>query len=131
MILLAVLSGLLYGLLAFAAGFILGTLRIIWLAPALGDFPAVAAELPIMLAVSFLLCRRLIGQGRIADTAPSRAAMGATGFLALMTLEMLLATLGFGQDALAFLRCLATPPSALGLTGQIAFGLLPLLVARR
>ena len=61
----------------------------------------------------------------------ARAMMGLAGFLCLMALEFALAVLGFGVDPGAFLRGLATPVGAVGLAGQIAFALIPLVVARR
>jgi len=41
-----------YFLPVFALGFVLGTVRTLWLAPMLGELAAVAAELPVMLAAS-------------------------------------------------------------------------------
>lgn len=127
----AAAAGLLYGILAFAAGFVLGSLRVFWLAPAIGDPFAVAAELPVMLAISFFLCRWLIARLDVDRGIRPRAVMGLAGFLCLMALELALAVLGFGVDPGAFLRGFATPVGALGLAGQIAFALIPLLVARR
>lgn len=39
----------------FAAGFVLGVLRTLWLAPAVGPLAAVAFELPLVLAFSTMV----------------------------------------------------------------------------
>ncbi len=127
----AAMAGLVYGLLAFAAGFAVGSLRVFWLAPWLGQGPAAIAELPVMLLISWALCRWLIARLGVDRGIKARAMMGLAGFLCLMALEFALAVLGFGVDPGAFLRGLATPVGAVGLAGQIAFALIPLVVARR
>jgi hypothetical protein len=123
-------AGVLYGLLAFAAGFVLGTLRVLWITPAVGSVGAVSLELPVMLAVSYFLCRWLVLRWDIGASIGQRATMGATGFLLLMALEIVLAIYGFGQSPGQYLRGLTQPAGALGLLGQVAFGLLPVFVAR-
>ena len=52
--------------------------------------------------------------------------MGATAFAILMLLELATA-LAFGQTVAAFLSAMTTTPGALGLAGQIGFGLIPVL----
>ena len=42
-----------YWAVVFALGFVLGTVRTLWLAPAIGVTVATAVELPIMLAASW------------------------------------------------------------------------------
>lgn len=53
----AALAGLAYFTLVFAAGFGLGTLRVLALAPILGEGGAVLLELPIILAIAWMACR--------------------------------------------------------------------------
>ncbi len=50
-------AGVLYAALSFAAGFVLGTLRTLFIMPQTGPTMAVAIELPLMLAVSWAVCR--------------------------------------------------------------------------
>ena len=111
-----------YALPVFAAGFVLGALRAIWVAPALGPLAAVALELPVMLGIAWGLAGPVF---RRWPGAP-RAATGATAFAILMALEAALEA-AFGQSTAAFLAGLTTPAGALGLTGQIGFGLIPRL----
>ena len=56
----AVKAGIVYFLAVFAIGFLLGTIRILWITPWLGDGAAVLLELPVILTASWLLCARLI-----------------------------------------------------------------------
>ena len=107
----------------FAAGFGLGTLRVLLVAPALAELTAVALELPVMLAARWAVARFAVP----AEAAP-RLAMGALAFLCLMLAEAALASLAFGQSPGAFLGALATPAGALGLAGQAGFAAMPWLL---
>lgn len=120
----AIRAGLAYGLLAFALGFILGIVRTVLVAPALGALAAVAIEIPVMLASCVPLavwCLRRWGIARLGKA----ALMGLSGFAVLMVCEVLLG-LALGQGLQAILAAIALPAGLLGLAGQIAFALLPL-----
>ena len=121
---------LIYLAAIFALGFVLGTVRTLWLAPAVGHLAAVAAELPVMLGASWWLARRMAARRPL----PSRGAALAAGgiaFALLMGLELALGVVLFGQSAGQWLAALTTPPGALGLTGQALFALMPALVWQR
>lgn len=119
-----------YFLPVFALGFVLGTVRTLWLAPAIGPLAAVAAELPIMLAASWLLARRVVRRHAIA--APATAlAVGLTAFALLLLAELALAMTLAGQGVAEWAASLTTPPGALGLAGQAVFALLPRAVLAR
>lgn len=124
------MPALLYWAVVFALGFILGTLRTLWLVPQLGEFSAVACELPIMLGASWLWARRLIAKFRIS---PGWRAlrMGVAAFAMLVLGEMVLGIFAFGLTPAQWLEALAKPPGALGLLGQVVFATLPWLAARR
>ncbi|HMQ92949.1 MAG TPA: hypothetical protein PKA33_08380 [Amaricoccus sp.] len=124
-------AGITYFGLVFAAGFVLGTLRVLLLAPLIGATGAVAAELPVMLAISWIACRRLVAAFAVPDGIAARAVMGGTGFALLMLAESLLGALAFGRPLAAHVAELGTARGVLGLCGQIAFGLMPLVVRAR
>lgn len=110
----------------FGAGFVLGALRTMWLEPAIGPLAAVAAELPLMLAISWVVCGRMLDRFAVAPDLRSRAAMGALAFALLLAAEYALAR-GFGAASSEYLARLASPAGALGLAGQALFALMPLL----
>ncbi len=124
-------AGIAYFGIVFAAGFVLGTLRVLVLAPALGATGAVAAELPVMLILAWIACRRLVAGFAVPETAAARAAMGGSAFMLLLAAETLLGALAFGRPVAAQIAELGTAHGALGLAGQIAFGLMPLVPRAR
>lgn len=117
------LPALAYVLPVFALAFALGALRVTLAAPRIGPVAAVALELPLVLALSWLVAGRVLNRWPL--TGPQAQGMGLTSFLMLMLLELATA-LAFGQTPGQFLAAMATPPGALGLAGQIGFGLIPL-----
>lgn len=111
-----------YVLPVFAAAFALGALRVTLVAPSIGPLAAVALELPLVLALSWVVAGHVLHRWPQA----SRLGLGLTSFLILMLLELATA-LAFGQTPGQFLSAMTTPPGALGLAGQIGFGLIPLV----
>jgi hypothetical protein len=53
----ATTAGALYAIIVFLIGFILGTIRVLLLAPRLGETTAVLVEAPMILAASWFVCR--------------------------------------------------------------------------
>ncbi|MEN0651778.1 MULTISPECIES: hypothetical protein [Hyphobacterium] len=128
--LVPVRAGALYFALVFAAGFVLGAFRTLWLAPRVGDFAAVAVELPVMLAVAWLACGAVLRWVNPGQGIEARAIMGLFAFALLMIAELALA-LTFGVPSVAaWLADLVTAPGLLGLAGQIAFANFPLVRQR-
>lgn len=123
----AALAGGLYFLAAFALGFVLGAIRVLAVTPRLGELGAVLLELPFMLAASWALSAAITRRLAIPPSLPPRLAMGLIGFALLMTGETLLGLYGFGQDLDRQLAHFATMAGAIGLAGQAAFALIPLL----
>ena len=123
----AVAAGVVYFALVFAAGFVLGALRVTALEPRLGGLAAVAVELPAMLTVSWLACGWSLRRLKVAPRVRDRAVMGAAAFALLMTAEAGLSMIAFARPLAEFFAGFATPAGALGLAGQIAFALFPLL----
>ena len=111
-----------YVLPVFAVAVALGAVRVNLVAPRVGPLLAVAVELPLVLALSWAVAGRVLN--RWPQT--SRPGLGPASFLMLMLLELATA-LALGQSVTQFLAALTTPPGALGLAGQIGFGLIPLV----
>jgi hypothetical protein len=87
----AVKAGLFYFALVFAAGFVLGLVRVPFLVPRLGERMAELLEMPVMLGVLVIAAHRVVR--RFAP--PTRGACLAIGLVALALLasaEVLLAT---------------------------------------
>jgi hypothetical protein len=127
----AIKAGLLYFVIVFAAGFVLGTLRVIVLLPLIGEIAAVAFELPVMLVISWLACRRLATQFSVPARIPHRLAMGAAAFGLLMLAEFSLSAFLFNRSAAEYFALFLTASGLLGIGGQIAFGLFPILQLRQ
>jgi hypothetical protein len=123
----ALLAGFAYFALAFAAGFALGTVRLFVLVPRLGETPAVALELPVMLAVCWWLAGvvpRRLGVPRALRT---RVAMGASALAWLLGAEAALAIGVLGRTPAEHAAHYGTLAGALGLAGQVAFAAFPAL----
>ena len=123
----ALAGGAAFGATLFLVGFVLGTVRVLLIAPRTGVLLAVAIEVPVMLGLAWVIAPRFMR--RLAAGAAGAAA-GATWFLAafgvLLALEWALGILVFGQRAAEVLASYGTPEGALGLVGQAAATLLPL-----
>ena len=118
-----------YFAIIFALGFVLGTIRTIAIVPRTGETLAVLMELPLMLAASWLVAGRIV---RRAHMSPGQAlGVGTLAFLLLMMAEAVLATTLGNQTLALWLRSLFRTPGWIGLAGQVAFGLFPLVASLR
>lgn len=113
----------------FALGFGLGTVRTLWLAPAVGETGAVLAELPLMLGFSWWWARRLLRRHPLPRHSQALA-MGLLALVFLLTAELVLA-LALGRSAGQWLEGLGTTAGALGLAGQVGFAVMPWWVRLR
>ncbi len=121
----ALKSGCVYFVLVFVVGFALGTVRVRLLAPLLGEMLAVSIELPIILLVSWLICRALIERFAVPATLTARASMGATALALLLGAEVLLSVLLLGRSVTEHLELYQSAEGLTGLAGQIVFALFP------
>jgi hypothetical protein len=123
----ALKAGVAYFAIVFAAGFILGTVRVHAVAPCLGETGAVLIELPVMLALSWLFCGKTIEHFAVAAEWPARLTMGAAAFALLMLAELCLSLFLFGRSIAEFLTAFNSWAGALGLAGQFAFAAFPII----
>jgi ABC-type uncharacterized transport system permease subunit len=120
-------AGFFYFALVFAAGFVLGAVRTLWLAPAVGDAAATLIELPVILAVSWAACLFILRRMKVKTNASDRIVMGASAFALLIGAEI---ALGLGLMNRSFSEQISTmtaPAGLIGLAGQILFAAFPLL----
>jgi len=126
----AAIAGLTYFGAVFAAGFALGTLRVLVLMPRLGEALAVGLELPIMLALSWFACRWLVARFGVPEMLIARLVMGTLAFAILMLAELGVSTLAFGRSVSAHLDHYRELSAMLGLAGQIAFAMFPIIQSK-
>jgi hypothetical protein len=118
-----------YFLIVFAAGFVLGVVRTLWLAPRLGAPAAVVMELPVILTVSWFACARVLRTwpaGRL-----EALAVGAVAFVLLIGAELGLSVWLAGRSAAEHWALYRELPHLLGLMGQVLFAGLPYVQSRR
>jgi hypothetical protein len=120
-------AGVAYFGIVFAAGFVLGTLRILVVAPAIGTTAAVLVELPVMLAISWIACRRMIRRFSVSDDWAVRLVMGAVAFALLMVAEWVLGIAAFGRTVAEQIAAYGTPDGMIGFVGQAIFAVFPLI----
>lgn len=120
-------AGLAYFAVVFAVAFVVGAVRVLFVAPRLGEALAVLLELPIILATSWWVCGDLLRRFAVGPDLRERLTMGLTAFLVLQGVEAAMGILAFGRSPGEYLSAFTTPAGQLGLAGQIAFALLPLI----
>ena len=76
-------AGVLYFVLVFAAGFVLGTIRTLWVVPRLGVRTAELIEAPIMFGISILAAQWVVRHAQVPPLWSRRLALGciALGFM--------------------------------------------------
>jgi len=123
-------AGLAYFGLVFAAGFLLGALRVLWLAPRVGERAAELAETPLMLAVSLLAARWVVRRFQVPATAAARLRVGVLALALLLSCEL---TVVLALRGLSFGEYLATRDPLSGavyLASLLVFAAMPWLLAR-
>jgi hypothetical protein len=123
----AVIAGLSYFAILFAAGFALGTLRM--LVPLLGESTAVLLELPVMLTIAWFASRWACTRFAVPAQIVPRLIMGELAFVTLLLAELLLSLTLFGRTAADHLATYGTPIGLAGLLAQALAGAFPLVQA--
>ena len=80
-------AGVLYFALVFGAGFVLGTVRTLWVVPRVGTRKAELIEAPIMLVVTIVAARWIIVCLGVPFTPSVRLGMGFIALLLLLVAE--------------------------------------------
>jgi hypothetical protein len=115
-------AGALYAIIVFLIGSILGTIRVLLVAPRLGETTAVIVEVPMMLAASWFVCSWCVVRLDIRRTVPARSLMGLVAFLVLMSAEACMGAV-FGRSLGDQLAGYGSPSGAIGLAAQVIFAM--------
>src|SRR5260370_6351935 len=124
-------AGVLYFGVVFGTGFILGSIRILWVAPRLGTRMAELLEMPIMLLIAIVAARLIVLKLAVPFTLSSRLGMGGIGLGLMLIAEF---TLVLSLRGLSIRDYLAArdPVAATAYYAMLGvFAVLPPLVARR
>ena len=127
----SIFAGAAYFAVVFAIGFVLGTVRVLALAPRLGELGAGLVELPVILTASWFVAAAVVRRFAVPATVPARALMGGTALILLLAAEAGLAVFLFGRTLAAHLGSYGELVPLMGLMGQIAFAAFPLMQIRR
>jgi hypothetical protein len=124
-------AGAIYFALVFGAGFVLGTIRTLWVVPRVGARTAELMEMPIMLAVTIMAARWTVLRLAVPPVPSARLGMGC---IALVL--MLIAEFGFVLwiRGLSIKEYLATRDPVSGAAYYLllmVFAIMPRLVVRR
>ncbi len=119
-----------YWAMVFALGFVLGTVRVLWVIPRVGLLPATLIELPVMLGASWLASGWLVRRFGLARR-DEALGVGVLAFALLMAAECAVGVGLMGKTVSEWLTGLAEPHALLGLASQVAFALMPWWRVRR
>jgi hypothetical protein len=123
-------AGTLYFALVFGAGFLLGTIRVLWVAPRFGTRTAELMEAPVMFVVT-ILAARWVAQHSLP---PTPAAPLGVGFVALGLLLAAEFGVMLGLRGLTVSQYLAGRDPLAGAVYIVmlgVFAVMPVLMARR
>ena len=124
-------AGVLYFALVFGAGFVLGTIRTLWIVPRVGTRMAELMETPIMLVITIFAARWTVRRLVVPSTPPARLGMG---FVALGLLLVAEFTLVLWLRGLTIREYFASRDPVAGTVYYVmlaVFAVMPFLVARR
>lgn len=124
-------AGVLYFALALGAGFVLGSIRILWAVPTFGTRAAELMETPIMFVVVILAARWTVRHLAVPPTASRRLGVGfvALGLLVVAEFTVVLRLRGLSIGEYFASRDPVSGTAYIVMLG--VFAIMPLLVARR
>ena len=127
----AVRAGLFYFALVFAAGTLLGLVRVPFLVPRLGERTAELLEAPVMLIVIFFASRFIVRRFGLESSPRTALAAGLCALALLIAAELSLATALTGSSVGAYLSRRDPVSGSVYLGSLVLYAVLPWLHARR
>jgi len=123
-------AGVLYFVLVFAAGFVLGTIRTLWAVPRLGVKTAELMEAPIMFGVSILAARWVVRHVGIPPLWPRRLAVGCIALGLMLLVEFTVVLWVRGMTIRGYFQTRDPVSGAVYFMTLGAFAVIPILVRR-
>jgi hypothetical protein len=124
-------AGALYFAIVFGAGFVLGPIRILWVAPRFGTRMAELMETPIMFVITIIAAWWIVRHLAVPSALSSRLGMGCIALGLLLIAEF---TLVLWLRGLSISEYLGSRDPVSGTVYYVmlgVFAIMPLLVARR
>ncbi len=122
--------GLLYFALTFGAGFVLGTIRVVWAVPRLGERTAELMETPVMLIVTILAARWVVQRLALPRTSSKRLVVGLFALGLLLVAEFTVVLYLRGLTSREYFASRDPIAGTVYLVTLGVFAIMPLLVAR-
>jgi hypothetical protein len=123
-------AGTVYFLLLFALGFVLGTLRVLVVAPRLGEVWATLMEVPVMLLAAYAICGWAMRYWQVPPAIPVRLGIALWFMMLLLVFETILGVTLFERSLAELAATLTSPAGLLGLAAQGVAALFPLILER-
>jgi hypothetical protein len=124
-------AGLAYFAWVFAAGFLLGVIRVPFIVPRLGERTAELLEMPLMLTVIWFACADVIRRFELSPRLVVRATAGVVALAVLVAAELLLALALSGRSPGQYIASRDPVSGTVYVCMLIVFAAMPLLQARR
>jgi hypothetical protein len=123
-------AGVLYFAIVFGAGFVFGSIRILWVVPRFGTRMAELTETPVMFVVIIVAARWIVRRLALPSTTSSRLGMGCVALGLMLIAEF---TLVLWLRGLSISEYLVSRDPVSGTVYYVmlgVFAIMPLLVAR-
>ena len=123
-------AALAYFALVFGAGFILGSIRVPFLVPRLGERIAELIEMPFMLVVIVFAARFIVKRFSLPTAAPLRLSVGIVALALLLIAEILLNVALQRQTLDAYIASRDPVSGSVYLVMLMLFAVMPLILVR-
>lgn len=127
----AVRLGLLYFVLVFGAGFVLGPVRVLLVAPRIGDRSAELIELALMAAWIWIVARWLVRRYAVPPAARERLAIGAVAAALSVILDLTVVLRLRGMTMASYVANFDPVAGTAFWLMQVVFALMPWWLGRR
>jgi hypothetical protein len=124
-------AGALYFALVFGAGFVLGTVRTLWVVPRIGTRMAELLEEPIMLVIIILAARWVVRRFAVSPKASSLLSIGGIALGLMLVAEFTFVAWLRGLSVRDYLAGRDPVAGTVYYAMLVLFAIVPLLAARR